>query len=100
MTERSLSKGNAIELPVDFSSALEVVERSGTVARREWLLRDPKSNQLYRVTPDLIKDRVVQVLQANVGPSIIIAAQGDFVVALHLPTAQIYKTGAPPARLA
>ena len=87
------------ELPEGLSSKFEVVGKSGRPGESTWLLVDTVTNQKYRLTPKTIEGWAIRCRKESIGPSIIVAMQGPSMVAMHLPTGEFYRTGAPPDRI-
>lgn len=84
------------ELPEGLTGGFEVVDQSGTVGRKTWRLRHVETGVEYRLTPATVTGRSMPHRAESIAPSIIVSMEGRSMVAMHLPTGEVYTTSSPP----
>lgn len=88
-----------IELPKGLLGEFEVLQQSGSLGAKTWLLQDKATSKKYRLTPSTIEGWNIPKRRETAGPSIIVSMAGRTMVSMHLLTGEFYCAGTPPSRL-
>lgn len=88
-----------MELPEGLTTSFEVDAQVGLPGQKTWVLRDLQSGRRYRVTPKTAARWKMRTRRDGLTHSIILAMGPSGYIAMHLGSGEVYRTGAPPARL-